>query len=102
MKIRFRPLALDDVRETVRFLEANGGVDLAERYFRAVMLTGESLTILPNRGAPCVYPRKELKGLRRLPVEGFDRWRIFYFVREGSVEVARVLHTARDLDGLFR
>ena len=102
MTVRFRPLALDDVRETVGFLETNGGVEVAERYFRAVMIAAESLTSLPNRGAPCLYARKELEGLRRVPVEGFDRWRIFYFVREGGVEVVRVLHTARDIGGIFR
>jgi toxin ParE1/3/4 len=37
-------------------------------------------------------------GLRCFPV---DRYLIFYRVREDNIEIARVLHGARDLDAIF-
>ena len=52
----------------------------------------------------CEYPalgrsREELfPGLRSLPVRGFV---ILYQVFEGTLEIARVLHGARDIEGLF-
>jgi len=44
-------------------------------------------------------PRPELRaGLRSFPV---GRYLIFYIVNNSDIEVARVIHSARDLDALL-
>jgi len=42
-----------------------------------------------------------LHGMRRLPVNEFEKYLIFYLPHEHGIEVIRILHGARDIDGLF-
>lgn len=101
-QILLRPLALKDVRETCGYLKENAGPNVADRYLSGVRLAAEQLLAFPHLGSPCLYERLELKHLRRWPVKDFPRWMIFYFPSERGVEIARVLHCARDLNEIFK
>jgi toxin ParE1/3/4 len=39
--------------------------------------------------------------LRRLPINDFEKYLIFYRVRPKRIEVVRVLHGARDIDSIL-
>ena len=59
------------------------------------------LVDFPRGGVPYDCGIERLKGLRRVPVKGFENYLLFYLPRENGIDVIRVLHTARDIDNLF-
>lgn len=42
-----------------------------------------------------------LFGLRRWPIQGFEKHLIFYLVFENTIDIVRVLHSARDIEGIL-
>jgi toxin ParE1/3/4 len=100
-RIEIRPLALRDIRETTVWLDENAGATIALRYFDAVQATLEMLAGNVMIGSPCGYSRQSLAALRRWPVKGFERWLVFYLPAKQGIDVARVLHGARNLDEIF-
>jgi|SRR5580700_1117396 toxin ParE1/3/4 len=53
-------------------------------------------------GVTCEFRGARGKGLRRWRVKGFENYLIFYRPFSDRVEIARVLHGARDLKRLFQ
>jgi len=100
-QVRFRPQAWTDIFETAAYLESQAGFELADRFIDAVRETAKILEKMPLIGAPCRFRSHELRGFRTLQVTGFERWLIFYQTADKKVEIARVLHGARDLNLLF-
>lgn len=77
------------------------GPTLADRWEKAVTTGVLRAVELPESGTKCRFKSKELAGLRWLPVPGFPRILIFYFVRRSEVEVVHVLHSARDIEEIL-
>ena len=76
-------------------------VELAERYFAAIDKTCLQLVKHPQSGTLYDSEIARLKGLRRFPVSGFEKYLIFYLPQGNGIDVIRVLHGARDIDSLF-
>ena len=53
-------------------------------------------------GSPREFQNSHLIGIRQWRVSGFENYLIFYRPIEDGIEVLRVLHGARDIEGLFR
>ena len=100
-RIFFRPQAWRDISECAEYLETHSGIELAERFLDAVMETTQLLIKMPHIGSPCRFRRSELQDFRTLQVTNFERWLIFYQTVEADVEIARILHGARDLRSIF-
>ena len=100
-QVLFRPQAWRDIFESAAYLEGQSGFELADRFIDAVRETTRILESMPLIGAPCRFDRPELRDIRVLQVTGFERWLIFYQPVEKGIEVARVLHGARDLKSIF-
>jgi len=47
------------------------------------------------------FRRTDLKGVRMIPVTGFEHYLLFYSTTGTRVKVLRILHTARDFPPLF-
>jgi toxin ParE1/3/4 len=99
-QVLFRPQAWRDIFESAEYLERQSGLELADRFIDAVRETAQVLEKMPLIGAPCRFNRPELRDFRTLQVTGFERWLIFYQSVEEGIEIARVLHGARDLNSL--
>ena len=99
--VTHRPRARLDLLEQFVYLGEQAGVELAERYFTAVEETCRQLARFPHGGALYDSGIERLAGMRRFPVQGFQKYLIFYLPHPGSIEVVRVLHGARDLASLF-
>ena len=56
---------------------------------------------MPEMGRLREFSNARLRGLRSWRIRGFEHWLVFYRVTDEAVEVVRVLHGARDLEGLF-
>jgi len=50
-RLLFRPRAWQDITETAEYLEAESGIELAERFIDAVKKTAESLLKMPMIGS---------------------------------------------------
>lgn len=74
-----------------------GSVALAERFLVAVKASLDLLAANPLSGSPTLVMQKRPPGVRRFPVgDGFGRIFLYYIPRAGSLELVRVIHSARD------
>jgi len=96
-----RPRARVDLLEQFVYLGEEANVELAERYFAAVDETCRQLVKHPKMGPLHVSGITELEGMRRFPVNGFEKYLIFYLPHEHGIDVIRVLHGSRYIDSLF-
>jgi toxin ParE1/3/4 len=75
-----------------------GNQDLADQCSARARLTFVKLARTPGLGRPWQTRRHDLAGLRQWRVDGFPNLTIFYREHAGIVEIARVIHGARDLE----
>ena len=88
--------AEEDLAEQVDFI----GVDrpaAARRYLIALESAFDRLLALPNLGIRRRYHVRGYENVRIWPVPGFRRFVIVYRSTQRTLEVIRVLHTARDV-----
>jgi toxin ParE1/3/4 len=81
-------IALDNAEAAYRFLDA------AEETFR-------DLERMPLMGSSRDFQNSALEGIRMWRVKDFPKHLIFYRPIKDGVEIIRVLHSARDIAGLF-
>jgi len=96
-----RPRARLDLLEQFIYFGEQEGIGLAERYLAAVDTTCLLLVDHPRSGVLYDSGIAKLKGLRRLPVKGFENYLLFYVPHRNGIDVIRVLHGARDIGSLF-
>jgi toxin ParE1/3/4 len=99
--IGFRPRARLDLMEQFSCLADRATPEMAERYLTAVDRTCARLSNHPLSGTPYDSGMARLEGMRRVPVSGFTAYLLFYVPRASGIDVVRVLHSARDIEGLF-
>ena len=80
---------------------AQDNPEAAHRFLQAAEETFQDLERLPKIGATREFQDDRLSGMRIWLVKGFPRHLIFYRPIEDGVEIIRVLHSARDIKGLF-
>jgi toxin ParE1/3/4 len=94
------PQARADEDETFDFLAAQS-LAVAVRFLDSVDASIRKLCDDPSPGMPCIFEDPRLAGLRWAKVRGFPNHLIFFRTEAGSLIVMRVLHGARDLEGLL-
>ena len=97
---QFSPEAWDDIRAIVAYI-ATDNPDAAERFVPALEQTYAQLEALPGMGSVRHFGRKDLQGVRMIPVTGFEHYLLFYTAAGKSIKVIRVLHAARDFRTIF-
>jgi toxin ParE1/3/4 len=100
-QVSFRPRAWDDVQESAFYLAANASEAIAERFLNAVETSTQVLTSFPAMGVPCPFVHSDLKDIRRIPVNGFENWLVFYRAEGDGVEIVRILHGAREIAAIL-
>jgi toxin ParE1/3/4 len=96
-----RPLADSDVDNQFEYLAVEAGLDTAKRFLHALQQAVEVVRQNPEIGSPRALSDRRLAGLRVWPVRGFRRHLIFYIPGPRTIEVVRVLHGMRDVEGLL-
>jgi toxin ParE1/3/4 len=89
------PQAWQDALDIVAYIAADNP-EAAARFVPALEATCTQLAALPGMGSVRAVRRKDLKGVRILPVTGFKHYLIFYMAAGTSMKVIRILHAARD------
>ena len=96
-----RPRARLDLLEQFVYFGEQASLELAERYFAAVDETCRQLVKNPKMGTLYDSGIARLEGMRRFPVNGFEKYLVFYLPQQHGIDVIRILHGARDIDSLF-
>src|SRR5262249_31952109 len=96
----FSPQAWQDTLEIVAYIGADNP-EAAARFLPALEEACTQVAALPGMGSVRTFQRKDLKGVRILPVTGFEHYLIFYIAAGTSITVIRILHAARDFPTIF-
>ncbi len=76
-------------------------IEAAYRFLRAAEEAFRDLERMPFMGSPREFQDSTLTGIRMWRVKGFPKHLLFYRPIKDGVEIIRVLHSARDIAGLF-
>ncbi len=99
-EIVIRPEAERDLDDIYAYL-GRASPAVAERFLEAVQLALENLVIMPELGGRPESSHQALADLRIWPIRRFRKYLIFYRVTSDGIEIRRVLHGARDIEGLL-
>ncbi len=91
------PEALQDMGD-IRSYIAMDNPEAAARVVKAFETSAALLATQPELG----QHKPRLRGLRLWVVTEFPSYLMFYRVREGQVEIVRVLHGARDVESILK
>ena len=94
------PQAWQDTLEIVAYIAADNP-EAAARFVPALEATYAQLAALPGMGRVRQFRRKDLTGVRMVPVTGFEHYLLFYSTLGTHVRVLRILHAARDFPTIF-
>jgi toxin ParE1/3/4 len=98
--IIIRPRADRDLDEHAAFI-ARDNLEAGRRFYDAAAQAFEQLAMMPEMGSPRIFRNPALAGLRLWRIPGFECHLIFYRPIQDGIEVIRVLHAARDIDGIL-
>jgi toxin ParE1/3/4 len=76
-------------------------VSSARRFLREAEATFQRLAVSPGIGVRYEPEDPLFQGVRCSPISRFKKYLIFYRPIEGGIEILRVLHGARDIQGLL-
>ena len=96
MKVIRRDRALSDLADLALYI-AQDNQEVADRFLDAVEEAVDRIAQLPYIGTAHPSSNPALLGLRRWPINGFEKYLIFYLVFEDTIDLVRILHSARDL-----
>lgn len=96
-----RETAKRDLIEQFVWYAESVSIGVADRFLASAQNTLERLAAAPDSGALVEVTRKELAGMRRWPVKGFEKILLFYIPFSNGIDLVRVLHGSRDLHRLF-
>ena len=98
--VTIRPQARQDLIDHFVFI-AQDNLDAAQRFLKEAEQAFRELTDMPALGRSRNFDNPRLAGMRCRPIPRFENYLIFYRPVEKGIEVIRVLHGARDLNGIF-
>ena len=99
-RLVLRPQAEADLLANVRWYLERGGLELGARVFDATQASLATVQAQPGFGSPAIGQRCGLPGLRAWRVKGFSlRW--FYFDRDDSIDVVRLLADRQDVAAIL-
>jgi plasmid stabilization system protein ParE len=94
------PEAVEDLYRQGRWYVERGLPETARRFLGAAERAVAQLVTMPEMGARREYRAAELRGLRMWGIRGFREHLVNRPTKNG-IEVVRVLHAKRDLEGIF-
>jgi toxin ParE1/3/4 len=99
-RLALKPQADRDLDNHFEYI-AKDNLEAAIRFYEAAFRAFDVLLTNPHIGLACDFENPQLKDIRIWIVKGFEKYLIFYRVTDELVEIIRMLHAARDIDGIF-
>ena len=100
-KVVRRPAALLDLDIAADFIRIQSGPDRAIRFLRAADATITQLAQMPGIGTRYEAFEPIYANIRFFPITRHRKFLVFYRPIPGGVEIFRVLHGARDIQGIL-
>ena len=100
-RLTIRPQADRDLVEQAEYLARKAGLSVALRFYAAAEETFSLLAAHPEMGRARNSLDPSLSGIRMCLLRGFPKSVVFYRATGHGIEIARVLHGARDIDALL-
>ena len=95
-----RPRAKQDLSDGAVYYTIDGGERLGQAFLDAAVAALESIQRMPGIGSPSLAMQSNIPGLRAWGVKGFPvRW--FYFERDSSLDVVRLLGDRQDAGAIL-
>jgi toxin ParE1/3/4 len=94
--------AKEDTDEIWNYI-AKDNSKAADGFLDAIEEISKHLSVFPATGGLRYFYHAELHGLRILPLPNFEKYILFYRLKEDEnvVEIVRIVHGARDIPGVF-
>ncbi len=99
-RIVITPKASLDIDEYFAYI-AQENPDTALLFFDSVRETFAQLARMSGMGSRYPLENLRLQGLRKWAVKGFKRYLIFYFERDESIEIVRILYAGQDIERIL-
>ncbi|HEX5081792.1 MAG TPA: type II toxin-antitoxin system RelE/ParE family toxin [Blastocatellia bacterium] len=91
----------NDFAEQFAYFSGTAGWEIADRFFNATLAAFDRICEMPEIGSRRRFDNPALLNVREWPVNGFDKYRIYYRPLGDRIEILRILHAARDTDAIF-
>jgi toxin ParE1/3/4 len=99
-RIVITPKASLDIDEYFAYI-AQENPDTALLFFDSVRETFAQLARMPGMGSRYPLDNLRLQGLRKWAVKGFRKYLIFYFERDESIQIVRILYARQDIEKIL-
>jgi toxin ParE1/3/4 len=94
------PQANADLLEIADYIDVDNP-EAAQAFLDAAEAAFDFIASMPSVGRAYRVQSAAAQGMRVWRVEGFERYLILYRAVESRIEIVRVLHGSRDIEGLF-
>ena len=96
-----RNRATQDLRQQANYILSNGSIAAAEQFLESAEATFDRILLTPRIGKQVDFVLDSLGEVRRWQMKNFQDYLVFYRVQAEQVEILRILHGARDLEGIL-
>jgi toxin ParE1/3/4 len=93
--------ATQDLRQQANYILVNGDSRAAERFLELAEVTFAQLATIPGMGKVVRLVSSRMGEIRQWRIKDFQDYLIFYRIQDDRVEILRILHGARDLEGIL-
>jgi toxin ParE1/3/4 len=94
--VHITPKADSDIDSAAAWIR-NESPAAALRFIDAVELTCNTVSRTPGIGSRRYADITLVLGVRMIKVKGFEKYLLFYLEHEDSIDIIRLLHSARDI-----
>ncbi|WP_414543369.1 type II toxin-antitoxin system RelE/ParE family toxin [Nostoc sp. CCY0012] len=99
-ELKKRPQVICDLIDLATYI-AEDSLDVSARFLIAAEATFKQLAKTPAMGKLCQFSHPNLADIRQQSIKGFRKYLIFYRLTESEVDILRVIHGARDIEGIL-
>ncbi|MGC1394270.1 MAG: type II toxin-antitoxin system RelE/ParE family toxin [Coleofasciculaceae cyanobacterium] len=96
-----RNRATQDLRQQANYILINSNAAAAERFLELAEDTFAQLLRVPGIGKVVRLVSVRMGEVRQWRIKDFQEYLVFYRIVDERVEILRVLHGARDLEGIL-
>jgi toxin ParE1/3/4 len=100
-KLIIRNLATQDLRQQANYILNNVNVSAAEQFLELAESTFAQILIVPRIGKSVNFVLDRMGEVRQWRIKNFQDYLVFYRVQDEQIEILRVLHGSRDLEGIL-
>ena len=101
LPVIIRDRATQDLRLQANYILAKGDRKAAENFLECAELTFFQLAKTPKIGKKVSLLAPHQPEIRQWRIKNFKNYLIFYQIREETIEILRILHSARDLTDIM-